>query len=394
MLLVQTFLLTHGLGDLRAYHGVKHRWSATRPGVLTLNYDQIEVVDSDPLSQECRGLVLRCATATSDTPPDAPIGDTTIVARPFARFFNHGQGACAPVDFDDAVFYEKLDGTLCIVHHDAGEWHVATRGVPDADVPIDGSALTFRGLFERALASDGHTWETLDAALALHRDHTLLFELTAPENQIVVAYDEPRITLLGVRHNEHGFELPVDHFVDAFTICPAHPLTLATMVDWCAERDPSKHEGVVVCDRSFRRCKVKSPAYLALSKVRDSVGKSPRAMLELILAGKDDDARPLLPAYLHTRIDAMKAGLAAEVRRIDVSFATLFVPDRKAFALAIQASERPGDMAAHMARWGGKADDATSWLASQRKGGTWSDSFLDTLLDRIATPVAEMARAA
>jgi hypothetical protein len=388
-MLVQLFLQTHGLGDLRAYHGVKHRWSSTRPGVLTLNYDQIEVRDDDPLSQDCRGLILRCHEATSATPLDEPIGRTSIVARPFGRFFNHGQGPCAAVDFNDigTRFYEKLDGTFCIVHFDEEAWHVGTRGVPDADVPIDGAELTFRGLFDRALGG------SLPSRLDHWRDWTFMFELTAPENQIVVAYHEPSVTLLGVRHRD-GYEVDPNTFADTFRVCPSHPLTLSTMIDWIAERDPSKHEGVVVCDVEFRRCKVKSPGYLALSKVRDSVGKSPRAMLELILAGKDDDAKPLLPEYLHARIDAMKAALMSEVRRIDDSYAALHHADRKAFALAIQASPCPGDMGAHMARWGGKVADASAWLASQRKGGTWSDTFLDGLLTRIGAPAADIAEAA
>jgi hypothetical protein len=384
-LLVQDFLLTHGAGDLRAYHGVKVRWSTKRPGVFTANYDQIEVRDDDPLSQDCRGLILRAARQVAD---DEPIGSTSIVARPFSRFFNLGQGPCAAVDFDDARFYEKLDGTLCIVHHDAGEWHVGTRGVPDADVPIDGSSLTFRGLFDAAFARANGGDNDLGEWLHEWTEHTLLCELTAPENQVVVAYHEPRITLLGIRHTASGQEVDPSHLDHVFDVCPSHPLTRDTLIEWVSQRDPSQHEGVVVCDSAFRRCKVKSPGYLALSKVRDSVGKSPRAMLELILAGKDDDAKPLLPAYLHAQIDAMKAGVAAELARIDASYTALWSPDRKTFALAIQSSAHPSDMGAHMQRWAGKSDSAASWVASMRKGGTWSDTFLDALLARIAPPVA------
>jgi hypothetical protein len=89
----------------------------------------------------------------------------------------------------------------------------------------------------------------------------------------------------------------------------------------------------------------------------------------------------------------MKAAVAAEVRRIDESYTRLYDADRKTFALRIQHT-CPENMAPHMSRWGGKCDGALSWLASQRKGGTWSDTFLDGLLDRIGAPELAVSEAA
>lgn len=375
-LLVQEFLETHSALELREQHGVKLRWSDKRLGVFTLNYDQIEVRDSDPLSQQCRGLILRASGVAVHGRSDKPIGPTTIVARPFDRFFNHGAEACAPVDFDRARFYEKIDGTLCIVHYDEGAWHVATRSVPDADVVIAGvTGLTFRALFERVVGGQ--------LGLGLAQGCTYMFELTAAENQVVCTYPKEQVWLLGIRETQSGKEIMPDWLVDIYPVCPHHELTIGEMMDWVTARDPSQYEGLVVCDYAFRRCKVKSAAYMALAHVRDSVGKSARSMLELILLGKDDDARPMLPAYLLERMDTMKAGLAKELQRIDAAWSALHVPDRKAFALAIQASAYPNDMGALMARFTGKCADAQSWIAGQKRDGSWSASTLDGLLERI-----------
>ena len=61
MLLVQNYLLSHSLDELYADHGVKARVATMRGYKASFNYDQLEATDADPLSQECRGLVLRTA---------------------------------------------------------------------------------------------------------------------------------------------------------------------------------------------------------------------------------------------------------------------------------------------------------------------------------------------
>lgn len=397
-LLVQEFLETHSLTQLREERGVKHRWSTKRPGVLTLNYDQLEVTDTDPLSQECRGLVLRSAHGESVIddcvagPPalarldamvggliDTPLGPTEILALPFTRFFNHGTGPCAEVALDRARFYEKLDGTFCIVHHDRGEWHVGTRGVPDADVPIEGGTETFRGLFERALRECG---ESLGLATTLGEgldpNHTYMFELTAPENQIVVRYEERSVSLLGIRDRRSGAELPPETMADRYLICPYHPVDETVLASWVHERDPMKHEGLVVCDYAFRRAKVKSAAYLAIARATDGVGRSDRRMLDVVLRGDEEKIRPALAPYLVEKLDRTKAAFAAFCERTDADYERLHHPDRKTFALAIQAEK--AWMPALMARWSGKVPDTRAFIQSAKREGTWPDPFLDTVL--------------
>ena len=57
MLLVQKFLETKTFGDLARDHGVYASFSKSGHK-FSLNYDQIEARESDPLSQQCRGLIL------------------------------------------------------------------------------------------------------------------------------------------------------------------------------------------------------------------------------------------------------------------------------------------------------------------------------------------------
>jgi len=102
---VQNYLLTHSLNDLIKEHGVYHRIHGHK---MSLNYDQIEAKDNDPIAQECRGLILGFNKSVTD--PNEVFGDTEVVAYPFKRFFNYGQDSAARVNFSNAKFYQKYDG--------------------------------------------------------------------------------------------------------------------------------------------------------------------------------------------------------------------------------------------------------------------------------------------
>src|SRR6478609_5767270 len=111
-LLVQQFLREGGSPEqLLASHGVRAK---AYNGKVSFVYDQLAARNDDPLACQCRGLVLR-------------EGSWEILARPFDRFFNHGQAEAASIDWATARFEEKLDGTLLIVYWDplagaGGRW--------------------------------------------------------------------------------------------------------------------------------------------------------------------------------------------------------------------------------------------------------------------------------
>lgn len=399
MLLVQDFLRVNSLSALEAAHGVKARIEGHK---LSLNYDQIESREDDKLAQQCRGLILRVADLSSlPIEGDSPLGDTVVLARPFDRFFNLGQAAAAQVDFDHpaTAFYEKMDGTLCIVYFDdiKGEWHVATRSVPEANLPVDGFGdFTFRTLFEKALGEtvgkDFVTW----SGEHLHRDVTYMFELTTPLNRIVVDYGGYGVTLLGARKSATGEELD-PAFVQAQVKTPTAERyrfgSVSELVDFVSDRDPTKHEGIVVCDHLYRRVKIKNAGYLALNKVRDSVMNSPRGLVELILLEKLDDAMPLFPEHIQERALSLRDSFAVLIRSYREAYeACMREADgvssygdkehRKAFALAVQA--RKGWMAPMMDGYQGRSEGLMGWIMGKRQvDGGWSNSFLDSVLVQI-----------
>ncbi len=388
--LVVEYLRTHSAAELLAEHGVKFA-IGTRPYKASLNYDQLLAKDSNPLACECRGLILATPDG-SPLPTSGVIGATMVMARPMDRFFNHGAGAAHPLDLahPDTRIFEKLDGTLCIVYFDdhCGEWCVATRAVCEADRAIDGfGEHTFRTLFEMALA------EHLDAGFAeftreLRSGHTYCFELTTPQNRIVVDNRVSKIHTLAIRSRARGTEYCPTSDADLLLVppCPSWPLrSLTDLLAFVNSRPPSESEGVVVRLPGFKRVKVRSQAYAAAARMKESVSASPRGLLECILLGQDYDVFPMLPAYMQTAGSKLKDDLAAWVASYDDAYPRLASEaggDRKTMALAVQ---RDGFwIAPMMERFGGKCDSTRAWIDRAKRPEGWGDTFLDNLAALVA----------
>lgn len=417
-MLVQDYLLTHTFADLRKEHGVKFRPSACGRKV-SMNYDMIEAHDANKIAQECRGLVLAKVDDSVFIGENEIIGDTKVVARPFHRFFNLGQDAAAKINFNDPEtrFYEKLDGTLCIVYFDfyQDKWHVATRAVCEADLPIDSyGELSFRDLFMKALVETvpkiqdykptkvGFTNIDMWFNLNLSCSKTYMFELCTEQNIVVVKHKGYNLFLLGARDTEKGTEYPVEKFASTgIPLVPSFKLSsLEDMVDFVSDRDPSSYEGIVACDSKFRRIKCKNAGYMALGRVKDSALKSPRGLMQLVLMEKLDDVIPLLPDYAVARAMELADGYRNLVVSYDVLYkkcfdqadaeSTIFNPNSKAlikqhqksFALAVQ--EHDGWMAAMMQQYSGKTNGLHSYVLSRRNvDGSYANGFLDTVMELI-----------
>lgn len=389
MLNVQTYLLTHTLAQLAEEHGVYSRFSTKNPNKFTLNYDQLEARDTDPISQECRGLILRLENPISNhsdlAHPELQgvVGETRVMAFPMRRFFNYGQGAAATVDFASAStrFLSKEDGTLCIMYWDRDimSWCVGTRSVPDADLFMDGfGEQTFADLFWKAFKASGGDLSSLDYAKG---SYTFCFELCTPDNQVVVKHSGYKVFLLAVRDLSSLEETLPEIWTTQIGISTVPSYRFGSteeMLNFVQTLNGTENEGIVVCDADFNRVKVKNAGYMALSRIKDSVTKSPRSIMEVILHGQEDDVLPLCAPHVQEFILKSKEGLRKALVVLDEEYVREYSSDRKTFALAIQAGS--GEMGPQMARWAGKCKSAHEWILSNKKDGTWPTSFLDKLL--------------
>jgi len=406
MLLVQKFLENKTFGDLIKEHGVYASFSKSGHK-FSLNYDQIEAKESDPLAQECRGLILSAPDGKSFL-HDAVIvngklsyvsicpGQTKILAYPMKRFFNHGQGSAAEVDWKDPnlAILEKLDGTLCIVYHDpfTDKWCVATRAVSEADLIMDNGLFTFRSLFEKAFEET--TGFSFNSPIGdLNKNYTYCFELTTPYNRIVVNYLTNGVTLLAVRDLLSLEELNPRHVISidlipGMPVVQAHTYTsVEELVNWVSSLNPMEHEGVVVRDSQYNRIKVKNAAYVAYNKVRDVLGSSERNCLEFVLLEKDDDVAQFLPEEINKNMARIKEALKIVIKNHDDAYQAAWTEanakapgDKKTFAILITKNKSLWT-APFFQMFDGKATNMRDFINKNRKDGTWSSGFLDKLLE-------------
>lgn len=362
---IVSFLRGNPVSALEA-RGIYARWSVVNPAKASLNYDQIEAKDGDELVELCRGLVI-CQRSGDRGGP----GNYEILARPMRRFYNLGSGAAAKIDFTTARWEEKLDGTLCIVYHDPdlGRLCVATRNVPDADVP-NSSGDTFADLF----------WRHAGGSVSVEPGRTRCYELTGPENQIVVPYNEWRVSLLADIDNATGHERDLS---PEFRVFPFASPEVARA--WLETQPGHTLEGFVVRDASGNRVKVKSSQYLAVSRVMTASG-SDVGLVEIVLSGTADDVRFLLPTPRAERMDMFAERIREWAHRIDALAAELrTMTERKAVALRVQASPDSAWMGVLMSIWSGKAANVSEWLSGAKVNGAVPRSLVDKILETVCS---------
>lgn len=273
------FLKEHGLEELEKKYAIKSNRHAGHPNLVQLKYNQIDSPMEERIVQECRGIIL-----DEDN-------DWGLVALPYLKFFNYGEGHAAELDWETARVYEKLDGSLMTLYHYKEEWHVASSGMPDARGEVMGLSFTFHELFWRV-------WNERGYELPKDTSRCYMFELMTPYNRVVVQHAENRLVLHGTRCMETLEELcPEFASLDySWEFVRARRLgTIEDIVRSAAEIDPMEGEGYVVSDAAFNRIKVKSPQYVALAHIKDNL--SLRRLLEIIRVNESAEFLTYFPEF-------------------------------------------------------------------------------------------------
>lgn len=246
--------------------------------LVVLNYDQIESPKTDPVVCECRGLIMDYSG--------------NVVSRSFDRFFNLGEATetQSHLDWNDAKIYEKADGSLIKIYHHDGRWEISTRGTAYAESSVHGFDVTFRGLVLRTLGLDEEDFQIRANGLFLDKDTTHIFELTCFENRVVTRYTDDQLVYLGSRDTNgvHFYDTSVMKLGEK--VRPAKSFDLATEEDCinAANNLGNLEEGFVVWQNGRPVCKVKSPAYVAVHKIRGD-GLTPNRIAELVLTGEEEE---------------------------------------------------------------------------------------------------------
>ena len=230
-----------------------------------------------PLVREARGLVLE-------------EGSWEVVAKPFDRFFNAGEGVddLANFNWSRCSCQAKEDGALTIVYPYRGEWHVNSSGGFGHGI-VSFARMSWTQLF----------WATtgLDPSRFDGR-YTYIFELCSPYTKIVRLYPSPTFYLLSMFETATCRELSheaVDEEAARIGLARPELFPCASMGEVAAfllekERDDPTFEGVVIRDDRDLRFKIKTKTYLAAHHADDGGNLfHPRRLVPLILADEADE---------------------------------------------------------------------------------------------------------
>jgi hypothetical protein len=328
---LQEFLRNNNPEDLQKI-GVYHRQHPKYPNLYQFTYDQIESDGhkSNPIVVESRGVIL-----DRDN-------DWSVVARPFDRFFNLGEGCAAKFDWSTSRIQEKVDGSLCIVYFYDGNWQIATKGTPDASGNVNGYSFTFAELFWKIANHQGVTKFLEEHG---HKRYTYLFELTSFFNRVVVPYREAKLTLLGARRDD-GIELSSAFYAPfpAVNVVKEYNFnSVQDMVAFAKNLNGTEGEGFVVVDNNFNRVKVKGENYLALAHMKEGFG--PRRVLEVVRNAELEEFKKYLDAFpeMQPLFDEVKGKFETFANEIEQEYETIKgIEDQKEFALKAVNSKLSG----------------------------------------------------
>lgn len=285
----------------------------------------------DAFSLLARGLVLHEATSR-------------VVATPFPKFFNLGERGLAIPALPFEAF-EKLDGSLIIIHFHSGQWRAVTKSAFDSPQAIwAGARLAGQDL---SVLIPGATY---------------LAEAVYPENRIVIAYAEPALVLLAA-YREDGTEVETTE-LQALAIALKWPVAkrhaYASFAALLAEAHalPASREGFVIRFADGLRLKVKGAEYRRIHALISHC--TPLALWEAWAAGDDLDAiRRELPEEFWADFDRIttllqQAMTGLTTRITQAANAVSGLTDKE---LGLRLAEQPEDIRSFLFPWrksGGK----------------------------------------
>lgn len=315
-LAVIKYIKEKGLKDLEDRLAISAKRHKDYPNLVLLKYDQINSPMGVKVVQECRGIILDEAA------------DWKVVSFPYVKFFNEPEGHAAKIDWSSARVYEKLDGSLMTLYYYDGNWLISSSGMPDAAGEVNGFGKSFAQLF-------WEVWDKLGYELPGDTNNCYMFELMTKYNRVVVKHEESDIVLHGARRLSDFKELNpvVEAHNNGWKCVKIHPLhSVEDALEAVKHLDPMTSEGYVVCDGNYNRIKIKSPQYVALSHLKESVGMSKRQLLEVVRRNESSEFLSYFPEFASDYYD-LRAKYERLLGKMEGFYeATKHISERKDFA--------------------------------------------------------------
>jgi RNA ligase len=255
-----------------------------------------------------------------------------IVARPFDKFFNWGEGGRTSNSRIITVT-EKIDGSLGILYRTPEGYHIATRGSF-----ADRQAVWATDFLQRYNLT------------GLPDELTLLFEIIYPENRVVLDYGSREdLVLLAARNRFTGDYLP--HAPDVCDLAEKYGFSLPRVYSFESVDDvlhalralEPNNEGWVVEFADGSRFKFKSSHYLQLQ--RTILNLTFKNILAAMASGTIDQLLEVVPEEFLTVTRQWVQEIQETQERIKLELSDIFAAapkeSRKDFALWVQQFDPP-----------------------------------------------------
>lgn len=197
-----------------------------------------------------------------------------IISRPIAKFFNFGERDEDHIDvfeFEGSLFEAKEDGSMIHALNLPLGFRLATRaGI--TDISLKAEALIATNMVYQRFINE-----------CLRSNLTPIFEYVAPDNKIVIKYDQPELILLDTRHMITG-----QYFGTSFAPTSIPTPKKYSNVSLEQIRSWEDREGVVVKLVNGFRVKIKADLYVKLHRYVDIL-KSDRHFVKALFSETWDD---------------------------------------------------------------------------------------------------------
>lgn len=303
-----------------------------KDGYQVIDY-VFESTDSfdDPIRRECRGLKFDL--------------DGNLIARPLHKFFNYGQKLITYDWSQPHQIMTKLDGSMVHTALINGEIRLCTR-----------MGITDQALEAEKLLTDDHRNRLKKTKTPV----TLIFEFTSPDNRIVIEYDKPQLTLLAVRHNEHGGYLARSSLIGLaaamnIPLVEVHDIRLGDDNIEEIREKTTGIEGYVVSWADGTRVKIKTDEYTQMHRAVSYFDRE-NMILPVVLDRQCDDLYPALSEDRANKLRDYEDDVMNEffnyVRNVKDAYYSYIeneFPTRKEYAVWVNASVEQGLRAAYFA---------------------------------------------
>lgn len=213
---------------------------------------------------------------------DIPTGK--YICRPYDKFFNIGEGFADKIDFNTAVYEEKLDGSIIKLYFNPYEdkWAFATNGVINAENSQFSDSSNFMDIIKLTKEYQNIKVDNIPKSV------TLIFELCSRYNRVVIDYDTPMLVLTGVRINKTGKFVDIHN--DKIKNIINSMWNIQNIVKQyeinSIEEIPQDIEGCVIKDKNFHMVKVKNKWYV---EMHHRINNHNLSFKELYLSGEADE---------------------------------------------------------------------------------------------------------